>query len=82
MSECDDGLPQFCCMKDMVIFCMSHDVSQQLVKRNCSTNKTLTVRNRAGYMQHTPESFVKVGASGWMCNSVDYCLNRDLCWPM
>ena len=57
--ECG-GLAQFTSIKDKPIFCTSHDVSQQLVKFNCTTNKMMVVRNRGGNQQLSPQDFVNV----------------------
>ena len=61
MRECEAGLADFCCMKDRVIFCTTHDVSEPIHKFNCSTNKTLPIRNRSGNKNYNAESFLKVG---------------------
>ena len=58
--ECEEGLAGFTGMKDKVILCTSHDVSQELVKFNCTTKKMMVVRNRGGNKLLSPEEFVNV----------------------
>lgn len=60
IQECESGLPGFISMKDKLVFCSSHDVSEEVKNFNCPTKKMMAVRNRAGNKLYLPEQFVKV----------------------